>query len=539
MYSDIGSNFPVTITESFPPIKSVTRSDFLSGISKQLTGFLKLLPFMDSEGADRSAYSKRFYDYVAHQAEFAELILDSCGAKENRAWFFLRELVASVRSFGKVSAVLRYLELRIATYNIPDQDVLEFQVITGNVRQIFDGMLQKIFEKIDQEVKNLNIEIPQQGVTREDFPYFSTPGKLYADMWIENSHEEEAAIVKIATSYLEIAEEYNALGFCRIFPKEELVNLVPEHVNEERLRTFEAAVHNLQAVYDTYIQYTRLEAKDPRLPRLRGCVSIALHLLEIATILVHFHERHERNARYPKIYQQLQMIMGNSYQILDILGNYALFYCTRFLQKGKQLSEETVMDYAQITSKRIAIPMYRGFHVRPSTYIAKIARRYGSEVQMHLGDEIYDASCVFDLFRANEKINMEKRRLIAKELLRAQHLTPTPVSAINQILRRELKYLAEEKVLVIHQEISNEDIIISDLGDKEDLSPEELRGIINELISRLLALGKIDIIMPVSVTFIGGKQALHDIDILAKSGYGEDAKGNNIPLPEEISYLYK
>jgi hypothetical protein len=55
----------------------------------------------------------------------------------------------------------------------------------------------------------------------------------------------------------------------------------------------------------------------------------------------------------------------------------------------------------------------------------------------------------------------------------------------------------------------------------------------------LLALGKIDIVMPLLVTFIGDKRALHDIEILAETGYGEDANGNNIPLPEEISYLYK
>ncbi len=70
--------------------------------------------------------------------------------------------------------------------------------------------------------------------------------------------------------------------------------MVPEHVNEERLRIFEAQVPpTSQSVYDTYIQYTRMEANDPRLSKLRSYVSMALHLLEIATVLVHFHERHE------------------------------------------------------------------------------------------------------------------------------------------------------------------------------------------------------------------------------------------------------
>ncbi len=529
--------YPVTLSTYNPEKTHLDRSDFLYGVSTQMINLLKIIPFMRGEGRNRSKYSKRFYEYVSSQSELAETLLDSCGAKENRAWFFLREIVAAVRSFSKVSYILRYLELRASSYDILDEETSEFKMITEGVRKLFDGMLQKGFTALEAEAKELGLTIPQEGVNADDFPYFHTPGRLYADIWIESSSREEDAIVKIATSYLEIAEEYTSLGFCQIFSTERLLEMIPEHVNEERLRTFEAEVHNLQSVYDTYIGYTRMEANDRRLPKLRGCVSIALHLLEIATVLVHFHERHERSSRYVVIYQKLQEITG-TYQILDAMGNYALFYCTRFLQKGKQLSEEAVMDYAQITSKRIPVPIYRGFHVRPSTYIAKIARHYGAEVQMHLEDEVYDASCVFDLFRANEKINMEKRRHIAKTLISAQHIVPTDAHTLPQVIKRELKYLIDKKFLMEHQRIEPEDLVSQDL-EKLILTPEEVRGSINEVITRLLAIGKIDIIMPLYVTFIGDKRPLADIETLARSGYGEDSQGNNVPLPEQLSYLYK
>ena len=532
-------SFPVSVNTYAAGLKPVKRDDFLSSVSQQMMDFLKLVPFIQAEAKSaHPLHSKRFYDYIAGQAALAEALLDSCGAKENRAWFFLRELVAAVCSFAKVSYLLRYLELRLGTYDTLDQEILEFQVITSNVRQVFDTILPSVFAQLEREAKSLGITIPPNSLKRDMFPYFDTPGRLYSDMWVENSVQVDEAIVKIATAYLEIAEEYTALGFSRIFTVQELIEMIPDHVNEERLRTFEADVHNLQSVYDTYIQYTREEAADARLVKLRSFVSIALHLLEIATVLVHFHERHERNSRYPEIYRRLQQLFG-TYQMLDIMGNYSLFYCTKFLQKGKELSEETVMDYAQIQSKRIPIPIYRGFHVRPSTYVARIARHYGVDIQMHLGDEVYDAGCVFDLFRANEKINMEKRRLIAKELLTAQHLTTVRRSELPQIVRREFKFLIDEHLLVVHQELEPEDLTISDLEKKPILSAEEVRGVMNELITRLLALGKIDIIMPLSVTFIGDKRALHDIELLAQTGYGEDAKGNNVPLPEELSYLYK
>ena len=522
----------------YVPTMRITRWDFLSGVSEQMADFLNLIPFMKGDGQDRANYTKRFYEYVTSHAELAETFLDNCGAKENRAWFFLREIVAAIRCFAKAAYLLCYFEIRVPWEHDPDEETVEFRLIASQVREIFDAMLRRAFVKLEDEVVAMGINIPPGDLTKARFPHFVIPGRLYADLWVEESYKEEEAIVKIATSYLEIAEEYTALGFCRIFSPQELLDIVPERVNEERLRNFEADVHNLQSVYDTHIQYTRMEAQDHRLTRLREYVATALHLLEIATVLVHFHERHERNSRHADIYNRLQKITG-TYQILDVMGNFALFYCTRFLEKGKLLSEETVMDYAQIQSKRIPIPMYRGFHVRPSTYVAKIARHYGVEIQMHLDDEVYDAGCVFDLFRANEKINMEKRRLIAKKLINAQHLTPTRPSELLPVLKRELKYLIDEHAIIVHQELTSEDMVVSDLQRREMLNPEEVRGCLNELITRLLALGKIDIIMPLSVTFIGDRRALEDIEILARTGYGEDTGGNNIPMPAELAYLYR
>ncbi len=522
----------------YPHTMRVTQGNFLDGVSEQMTDFLNLIPFMKGDGQDRMNYTKRFYEYVTSHAELAETFLDSCGARENRAWFFLREIVAAIRCFAKASYLLCYFEIHVSWKHDPDEETVEFRMIASQVREIFDAMLRRAFVKLEEEVITMGLSIPAGDLTKERFPHFMVPGRLYADLWVEESHKEEEAIVKIATSYLEIAEEYTALGFCRIFSQQELLDTVPERVNEERLRNFEADVHNLQSVYDTYIQYTRMEAHDHRLTKLREYVATALHLLEIATVLVHFHERHERNSRHAEIYNRLQQITG-TYQILDVMGNFALFYCTRFLEKGKLLSEETVMDYAQIQSKRIPVPMCRGFHVRPSTYIAKIARHYGVEIQMHLDDEVYDAGCVFDLFRANEKINMEKRRLIAKKLINAQHLTPIHPEELTNVIKRELKYLIDEHAIIVHQELMPEDMIVSDLQRREMLNPEEVRGCINELITRLLALGKIDIIMPLSVTFIGDKRALEDIEILAKTGYGEDARGSNIPMPAELGYLYR
>ena len=52
-----------------------------------------------------------------------------------------------------------------------------------------------------------------------------------------------------------------------------------------------------------------------------------------------------------------------------------------------------------------------------------------------------------------------------------------------------------------------------------------------------MSTAKLDIRSEITVRFSGDSRALKDLEILANNGYGEDALGNNIVLPEELSYL--
>ncbi len=54
----------------------------------------------------------------------------------------------------------------------------------------------------------------------------------------------------------------------------------------------------------------------------------------------------------------------------------------------------------------------------PPLLISKLVLHYGSKVQMQMGNEVYDAASPLDLFRANEKINAQKRRWLTQEIVR-------------------------------------------------------------------------------------------------------------------------
>jgi hypothetical protein len=47
------------------------------------------------------------------------------------------------------------------------------------------------------------------------------------------------------------------------------------------------------------------------------------------------------------------------------------------------------------------------------------------------------------------------------------------------------------------------------------------------------------VIRDIEVTFTGDRRVLADINLLADNGYGEDDFGNNLPLPDKLSYLRK
>jgi hypothetical protein len=176
----------------------------------------------------------------------------------------------------------------------------------------------------------------------------------------------------------------------------------------------------------------------------------------------------------------------------------------------------------------VPVPRYRGFHVRPSTLIAKIVNHYGSAVQMELEGEIYNAGISLDLFRANEMLNARKRRRLADEAGRLIIDARDPQGAVRQAAQA----LFEQNKLVLYERSL-------DLEEVKPKEGEELPEFVTRSLIQLLTMGKIDIETDLTVAFSGDQRVLEDIGLLAENGYGEDDFGNNLPLPAKLSYLRK
>ena len=112
-----------------------------------------------------------------------------------------------------------------------------------------------------------------------DFPGISTSEMLDYDINDESSDQQKVNIVKIASEFLSIAENFEQLGFYEPYDAKEILNIVPEKINEVEIRRFEMLVHNLQSSFDTYVIHGGYRYGDRQLKQLRGYFSAVFHLL--------------------------------------------------------------------------------------------------------------------------------------------------------------------------------------------------------------------------------------------------------------------
>ena len=306
-----------------------------------------------------------------------------------------------------------------------------------------------------QEICKLNKTLDINPVTKPMNSYRfgenEVTGRLVYDRVRKASEYPGKTAVYLATSFLNLAEESILLKIYKKLNDDEYSSAIPEEVSEEKLRLLENKFHNLQSLYDTYLSGSDVAQKDPSLPVLRGHISVVYHLLECATNLTHYYERHS-------LYFHEDTVLAAPIQDNTLLGylmKYFIAFPERYILTSQKLCKEILKHYAEMGSIEVPIPNYRGFHVRPSTLIAKIVVHYGSDVTMMLGNNEYNASMPLELFRANEEINQVKRKSVSECLvthkliaqdINAQYDTPL----MKKILRIVFLDLLEKQKIMIY-----------------------------------------------------------------------------------------
>lgn len=472
-------------------------------------------------------------DYLSHLHQYTarlEELIDSYGAQKNEQWFPFREAIAAGKLFSSVTHSVLHIQSALHRYRLLD--------INDDCRNRTDKVL-KLLKKV---IVNLSTNIIDQAKRCDVFDPDVKPNfrpceetlleyQLPADRRVRHVARIGETVVHLSTLFLNMADDTNVQRVLTEPDPDRLHEYVPDPISEELLRTVETRFHNLQSMYDTYIFESDIEKQNRNLLYLRGHISIIYHLLATATELSHYYIRHMSFLRRDTGTEFRPPITAD--EMLHLLFNYPLHFAREYLGSAIHLCHTMIQRHSAQTSIQVPIPKYRGFHVRPSTLVAKIVSHYGSSVTMVLDGQEYDASSTLDLFRANEQINALKRRKIADTLAKRPELQkPAPSDPKERVDTLHLLFiqLVKEQFIVLYD--TNLDF------EGIDVAPDTaLAGLAGRYMKHYAALGKIDIEADISVEFRGDNRALRDLEILANNGYGEDRMGNNTVLPEEISYL--
>jgi phosphotransferase system HPr-like phosphotransfer protein len=383
-------------------------SSFFEAIHFFAREYLMCCVYISDFDVTKYVFTKKLYSKLISSSQLLEDFLDYHGAKNNKDWYFFRELTAAVRHLSLGCYSLKHIANRISFYQLDNiEDFLNDEFATLDfLAQTLIGIAPVIID----EARRLNIPIPENSFDPSEFPEIVTTDLLEYNIDDQEKDLQKKNIIKIASEFLSVAKDFDRMEFFEPYTLEQIHTIVPERINEVKVRRYEMLVHNLQSSFDTNVIHGGYRYGNRKLKQLRNLFSLVFHLLQAMGRLLHFYERHLLNDGYKHIYKTVQEQLSsliNPDVLLDRTINFGLFYSCSFLSTGKELAREILNENIERSSITVKIPFKLGFHSRPSLLVAKIVQNYGGEVVMCVGSDKFDASSVLDIQWAGGKIQKE------------------------------------------------------------------------------------------------------------------------------------
>ena len=378
--------------------------------------YLKCCVYISTIAEPKNGFTKKLYSQLISASMLLEDFLDYHGAKNNKDWYFYRELSAAVRHLSLGANFQKHLTNRLAFYDLPEDS--EFKKEGEVTLDFLTKTLIKMAPVILEEARLHNIEVPQERFVAADFPSITTQDLLRYDIDDQDKDLQKKNIVKIANEFLNITKDFDQLKFYDPYDYNDILAIVPDKVNEVEIRRHEMLLHNLQSSFDTYVIHGGFLYGNRKLKQLRGFFSVVFHLLQMVGRLLHFYERHLHEAGYKNTYKVVQERLSsliNPAALLDRTINYGLYYACHFLTTGQELAREILNENIERAKIKVGIPRELGFHARPSLLVAKIVQHYGGQVELCIDNDRFDASSVLDIQWAGGKIQKERLKEVVFE----------------------------------------------------------------------------------------------------------------------------
>jgi len=355
---------------------------------------------------------RHFYQLIV-EADVFEAFLDDHGAAYNRTYRLFRELVASVRGLARAGYAVRHLESRFDSYGtrlsaIPIEEE-RFSEAVEEARRFLEESLRGLLAESLEEAARRGVDLSSASFSEDEYITDRSRRRLPRNLDGEIQEDEEHYIASVASRYLDVCDLFDELGLGEISSAAERERYLSEICTEERARVYEASVHNLQSAYDTYIGDTALEESDDRLPRMRGHISVAFHLLEAVTDLVHFVERHE-GARSNEASAKIAEIVDRD-RVVQIAYDNLLAWAVRMIHLGREYAEALVPTYTNQRDLTVEVPDELTLHARPVSLIVKIVDHHGTPVSCEVDGSECNAGSILEMM-ITVGSNSEARRYV-------------------------------------------------------------------------------------------------------------------------------
>jgi phosphotransferase system HPr (HPr) family protein len=343
-------------------------------------------------------WTRRHLFQLISEADSVEALLDDYGARYNRTYSFLRELVASLRSFALAGFSVTHLERRIAGYPTV-LSTAEFDSAVQSIhrsRMFLQSTARVLLTAARDEARARGIRVNPDAFPENGYGSDATRRALPRNMGQEDLDDDEQKVAEVASKFVQAASMFEDVGVKRIHNEHEREAFLQRACSEEQARVYEATVHNLQSAYDTWVKNTTIESSDSRLPKLRGHASAALHLLEAVTHLTHFVERHESKSRDEAIVRRLAALVNRS-DVREITLNHLMYQAALFLKRGRSLAEDILPSFTNVQELVVQMRDDLALHARPAALIVGIVNRYGTPVELEVEGRKCNAASILDM----------------------------------------------------------------------------------------------------------------------------------------------
>jgi phosphotransferase system HPr-like phosphotransfer protein len=354
---------------------------------------------------DPGRWRKRHCSPVLVKSHALETFLDDYHARNNRRFVYFAELNASVRNFAEVAHTLNHLDVRFSAYDVrfaeadaANVDALDvFRSDLTRAIRFANESIVKLLVALRTEALEFGIPVPELTPLGGHVPEERGRERLPHDLDQAAVDGQGGAVAVVLNGFLQLWEKVRRLG--ETLPKSggpPVIQFVRQSLPETQARNFQAAVHNLQSSYDTFVKPTRAHEEVDGLKRLRGHVSLALHLFEVANHLIHFYERHESEETRGPTKARIAAIVAPAL-VLDQAVLFAARHAVAVLAAAQPLVQVLLPQFVQQRTLDVAVPDGGILHARPLSLIVGIVRKHGRPVEIVIDGEAASASSLMGL----------------------------------------------------------------------------------------------------------------------------------------------